>query len=96
MLTEYAEPYAAPALIVMRDQLRNWPFYDTFRCDADAPASLPLAQTSTPVMADDGSNLSAALQTIHEIGDSDGLSHAIDAAFTGSRLQIKNGRAECR
>lgn len=91
MLTEYADPYAAPELIVMRDQLRNWRFYDTFRCDAGAPARLPSVQTFTPVMADDGSNLAAALQTIREIGDSAGLSHAIDAAFPGSSLQIQNG-----
>lgn len=91
MLTEYADPYAAPEVIVMRDQIRGWRFYDTFRCDADAPARLPSVQTFTPVMSDDGSNLAAALQTIQEIGDADGLSHAIDDAFPGSRIHIRNG-----
>ena len=91
MLTEYADPYEAPEVIVMRDQLRGWRFYDTFRCDAGAPARLPSVQTFTPVMSNDGSNLAAALQTIREIGDSEGLSHAIDDAFPGSSLHVKNG-----
>jgi predicted ATPase len=90
MLTEYADPYAAPELIVMRDQLRGWRFYDTFRCDAGAPARSPSAQTFTPVMSDDGSNLAAALQTIREIGDAEGLSRAIDDAFPGSKLRIQD------
>lgn len=90
MLTEYADPYAAPELIVMRDLLRGWRFYDTFRCDAGAPARLPSVQTFTPVMSGDGSNLAAALQTILEIGDADGLSNAINDAFPGSQVGIRH------
>ena len=34
MLTELADPLAAPELFVMREQLRSWRFYDHLRTDA--------------------------------------------------------------
>jgi predicted ATPase len=44
--------------------IRGWRFYDGFRADRDAPARRPQVGTRTPVLADDGSALPAALQTI--------------------------------
>jgi predicted ATPase len=40
-------------------------------------------------LADDGSDLAAAWQTIAEIGDRDALSEAVDDAFPGSRVTIE-------
>ena len=42
----------------------------------------------TPVLSHDGRDLSAALQTILEIGDARGLADSIEDSFPGSRLQI--------
>lgn len=89
MLAAYADPYAAPELILMREMLRSWRFYDTFRTDSDAPARRPSVGTFTPIMSGDGSDLPAAFQTIIEIGDGGGLATAIDNAFPGSRVQIQ-------
>jgi len=52
--------------------------------------------THSPVLADDGANLAAALQTIREIGDADALDTAIGDAFPGARVEIVNheGRFE--
>lgn len=87
MLAAYADPFAAPELIVMREKLRSWRFYDTFRTDAEAPARRPSVGTFTPVMSHDGTDLPAAFQTICEIGDHQGLAQAIDNAFPGSTVR---------
>jgi predicted ATPase len=47
----------------------------------------------TPIMSSDGSDLAAAMQTIREIGDGEGLNAAIDDAFAGSQIQITPTRA---
>lgn len=72
----------------MRESLRSWRFYDTFRTDVGAAARRPSVGTFTPIMSGDGSDLPAALQTIREIGDREGLYRAIDDAFPGSKIQI--------
>jgi len=51
----------------------------------------PQLGTRTPVLADDGADLAAALETIREIGDRAALDAAIDDAFPGSRIAITGG-----
>ena len=48
------------------------------------------------MLSNDGADLAAALQTIIEIGDAEGLAQAVDDAFPGSRIKIqgKGGRFE--
>lgn len=87
MLSEFADPRNAPELLALREQIRSWRFYDHFRTDASAPARLPQLGTRTPVLAADGSDLAAALQTVREIGTAD-VAAAIDTAFPGSTLEI--------
>ncbi|MEJ1129665.1 AAA family ATPase [Variovorax sp. CCNWLW225] len=89
MMTEYADPQAAPEMLTLREQMRSWRFYDHFRSDADAPARQPQLGTYTPVLANDGADLAAALQTIREIGDSSALDRAVDDAFPGARIQVR-------
>ncbi|MDR6885720.1 MULTISPECIES: AAA family ATPase [Variovorax] len=89
MMTEYADPLAAPEMLTLREQMRSWRFYDHFRSDADAPSRQPQIGTYTPVLANDGADLAAALQTIREIGDSDALDRAVDDAFPGARIQVR-------
>ncbi|RZL63238.1 MAG: ATP-binding protein [Variovorax sp.] len=99
MMTEYADPHGAPEMLTLREQMRSWRFYDHFRSDADAPARVPQLGTRTPVLANDGSDLAAALQTIREIGDTDALDAAINDAFQGGRVSIDcrdDGRFEAR
>ncbi|MEZ0112874.1 putative ATPase [Catenulispora sp. EB89] len=89
MLSEFADPEAAPELFRVRDRIRSWRFYDHFRTDADAPARAPQIGTRTPVLAHDGSDLAAALQTIVATGRRAELDEAIDGAFPGSRLEVQ-------
>jgi predicted ATPase len=72
-----------------RKRLSDWRFYDHFRVDRDSPARKPQVGVRTPVLSDDGADLAAALQTILEFGDGVGLTRAIEDAFDGSRLGIR-------
>jgi predicted ATPase len=94
VITRLADPRHAPEVLTVRDSVRAWRFYDHFRTDADAPARSPQIGTSTPVLSNDGRDLAAAIQTIHEIGDDAGLFTAVEDAFPGSRLWVDsvNGR----
>jgi predicted ATPase len=88
MMTEFADPRSAPEMIAVRERIRSWRFYDHFRTDADAPARLPQVGTHMPALDDEGADLAAALQTIREIGDAEGLAQAIDDAFPGAEIEI--------
>ncbi|WP_280456120.1 AAA family ATPase [Nocardia brasiliensis] len=96
MLSELADPQRAPDLLVLRERIRSWRFYDHLRTDAAAPARTPQVGTRTTVLAHDGADLAATLQTIREIGDADELARAVDRAFPGSRIAIsdRDGRFE--
>jgi predicted ATPase len=87
MLTELADPDRAPELLRLRRMMRGWRFYDGFRADAAAPARLAQVGTRTPVLADDGSDLAAALQTIRE-DDRAQLDAAVADAFDGAILDV--------
>jgi len=88
MLAQLADPQRAPEVLMLREQIRSWRFYDHFRTDAEAPARLPQVGTRTPVLGNDGRDLAAALQTIREIGDGAALDEAVADAFPGSELVI--------
>jgi len=87
MLTELADPERAPELLRVRRMIRGWRFYDSFRADAEAPARTPQIGTRTPVLADDGRDLAAAVQTIRENGRSE-LDRAVADAFDGAILDV--------
>jgi predicted ATPase len=89
MFGHIADPQIAPAVYQMRETIRGWRFYDQFRTDRGAPARLPQLATRTPVLQHDGTDVAAALQTICEIGDSDGLHATIQDAFPGAALNIR-------
>lgn len=96
MLAVMADPERAPDLIVMRERIRSWRFYDHLRTDAHAPARSAQIGTRTPVLSHDGADVAAALQTIIEIGNVEALNKAVDNAFPGSTVEIRNsdGRFE--
>jgi len=88
MLSELADPRAAPELLAVREQLRSWRFYDDFRTDAAAPARAAQVGTRTPVLGADGADLAAALQTVRELGPTGALDAAVGRAFPGSSVAI--------
>ena len=75
-------------LLVLRERMRAWRFYDDLRTDRDAPARRPQVGTFTPVLAGDGSDVGAAIQTIREIGDAAALREAIADAFDGATIGV--------
>jgi predicted ATPase len=91
MMTHCADPRNTPEMLMLREAMRAWRFYDHFRADATSPARSPQIGTHTPVLSHDGSDLAAALQTIREIGDPDALDQAVDDAFPGSRVVVRHG-----
>jgi predicted ATPase len=88
MMTHCADPRNTPEMLMLREEMRAWRFYDHFRTDALAPARLPQIGTHTPVLSHDGSDLAAALQTIVEIGDPEALDRAVEDAFPGGRVSV--------
>jgi predicted ATPase len=90
MMTHCADPRNTPEMLMLREEMRAWRFYDHFRADATSPARRPQIGTHTPVLSHDGSDLAAALQTIREIGDSAALDQAVDDAFPGSRVAVRH------
>jgi predicted ATPase len=88
MMERIADPQRAAEVLSLRDQIRSWRFYDHFRTDAEAPARQLQIGTYTPVLAHDGRDLAAAMQTILEIGDGRAWAQAISDAFPGTKLDI--------
>ena len=88
MMTHCADPRHTPEMLMLREAMRGWRFYDHFRTDALAPARLPQIGTYTPVLGHDGADLAAALQTIRYIGDGQALNEAVADAFPGSRVSV--------
>jgi predicted ATPase len=78
---------AVPELVMVRERLRDWRFYDGFRADSSAPSRRPQVGTRTPVLADDGADLAAAVQTILETGTDD-LARAVAGAFDGATVSV--------
>ena len=96
MMTHCADPRNTPEMLMLREQMRGWRFYDQFRADAEAPARLPQIGTHTPVLGNDGADLAAAIQTILEIGDPESLAASVEDAFPGAAIEVAhaNGRFE--
>lgn len=88
MMTHSADPRSAPELLILRDRMRDWRFYNQLRTDRDAPARSPQIGTRTPVLAGDGADVAAAIQTIREIGDHRGFDEMIDDAFPSSTVEV--------
>lgn len=88
MMTQAADPRHAPEMVLLRESIRAWRFYDHLRTDAEAPARQPQVGTRTPILGNDGADLAAAVQTIREVGDWNALVAAVTDAFPGSALSV--------
>lgn len=89
MMTHAADPKSGRELLVLRERMRSWRFYDHVRTDRGAPARTSRVGTRTFALASDGADLAAALQTATESGDDESLSAAIGDAFPGSSIIIE-------
>jgi predicted ATPase len=88
LFSQVADATRTPEVLNLRDEVRTWRFYDHFRTDTEAPARQAQVATRTPVLANDGRDLVAALQTIREIGDAAALEQAVADAFPGASLAV--------
>ena len=91
LLSEFAGSGELSEVAAVRNRLRSWRFYDNFRTDADAPARRMTVGTRTTMLADDGSDLAATIQTIIEAGAGSGaeeLERAVSDAFAGAHLSV--------
>jgi predicted ATPase len=89
VLAELREPAEFPVLAALRQEFLSWRFYHQFRTDPASPLRQPQAGARTPILAHDGHDLVAALQTIIEIGDARALQKHVEAAFPGSSLKLQ-------
>lgn len=89
VLSQLQEPQAYPELYTLRQEMSGWRFYHQFRTDAESPIRYPQVGVRTPVLAHDGRDLAASLQTIIEIGDEHEMRDAIHRAFPGGSVEIE-------
>ena len=85
MLSEVRDGLRYPALTAVRETLLGWRFYHHLRVDPESPLRRPRVGFWSPVLASDGSNLAANLQSIAESGREELLDEAVEKAFPGSR-----------
>ncbi|MBL9090689.1 MAG: AAA family ATPase [Planctomycetaceae bacterium] len=88
IVSEIREPRRFPELMELRSTLLGWRFYHQFRTDVDSPLRRPRVAVRTPVLSQDGGDLAAALRTIQEIGDHEGLAAAVADAFAGGSVDV--------
>ncbi len=88
VLSQLREPHLYPELSMLARDLREWRFYDYFRTDPESPLRQAQPAVRTPILAHDGNDLAAALQTIAESPDGRLLATAMEDVFPGSRLRI--------
>jgi predicted ATPase len=90
MLTHCSDPRDGAELLLLRENMRGWRFYDHFRTDSEAPARRRQVGTRTPVLASDGADLGAAIATIQEVGDEGELAATITDAFPGGSVDVND------
>ncbi len=92
MLSEVRDSIQHPALAAARETFLSWRFYHQFRTDADSPMRRPQVGFWSPVLAHDGRNLAATLQSIRESGKADRLDGIVETAFPGLSWSAVDGR----
>jgi predicted ATPase len=96
VLSQLRDPQRYPELFSIRDAIRGWRFYHSFRTDDNSPIRSPQVSVRTPVLHHDGNDLAGALQTILEIGDVRRLSKAIASGLPERSLRIVSSESEGR
>ena len=88
VLDELVDPIHRPELTAVRDLVRGWRFYDSFRVDASAPARQPQVGTRTEVRAGDGHDLAQAVATILESAWDEPFRRSVADAFDGCQVAV--------
>ena len=88
VLSQLKDPRRYPVLHALRGEFSAWRFYHHFPTHLQAPVRQRQHGVRTTVLSPDGSDLAAALRTIHEIGMSEDFDDAVDHAFPGASLQV--------
>lgn len=91
ILSQISDPRRFPELAALRESFTGWRVHDQLRTDPEAPLLRPRVGVRTPVLADDGGDLVAALQTIREDGDA----LALERAIGGALPQVERFEVEC-
>ena len=91
-LAQLGEPARFAELYDLRERMRHWRFYHQIPTGPDAPARTPRPGVRTPILADDGHDLAAALATIEDMGSGPALHDAVEDAFPGAELIIEADR----
>ena len=94
MLSYIRDAVTYPALATAREEILSWRFYDGFRNDAESPLRSPSPRAWSPVLATDGGNLAAVLQTIRESSFPYRLEEVISMAFPNHSLGIEGSDSE--
>ena len=85
VLAQIREPQRFPLGAEMAMRFAQLRFYHQFAVERASPIRSPQVAVRTGLLSDDGRDLAAAIATIDEIGDSDALHAAVDAAFPGAQ-----------
>lgn len=88
IIEELADHRRTPELLALRRLMAAWRFHDGLRTDPGAPARRPCIATRTDVLADDGSDLAAAVGTVLESAWAQPFTDAVSAALDGSRVGV--------
>ncbi len=91
IIAELADWSATPELVQLRRVMSAWRFYDGLRTDPASPARTPCVATRTEVLADDGHDLPAAVQTILESAWAGPLRQAVAEALDGAKIGVEEG-----
>ena len=94
MMTHCSDPREAIELLVLRERMRDWRFYDHLRTDRDAPARKPQIGTYTPVLASDGVGpRSGGADHPRDRRRASEFDDAIADAFPGARVDVTGNGA---
>lgn len=81
MLSEIRDAISSPFITMTREALLAWRFYHQFRTDSASSMRRPQVGFWSPVLANDGSNLAATLESIWTSDKADELDEVIAKAF---------------
>ena len=97
VLSQLVDARQFPELVHVRETLRRMRFHHHLRTDDQAPARQPSLGTRTLAVADDGSDLAAALATILRDGDGRSLQRCVGDALADAEVVVEedgSGRLE--
>jgi len=89
ILSQLADSRRFPELALVRQTLLSWRFYHQFRTDHESPLRQPRFGVRSPVLAHDGANVVAAMQTVLETDHGERLERSIATAFPGCAVEIQ-------